>query len=93
MSKAPWLKVSQQEPLNGVSWPLDRRRGPGLNIQGHVRDLIMSELNVPIQKAQEVADKFAEMVESSQWLELSNGMATWRRKETFQEQPSMNPEI
>jgi hypothetical protein len=60
----------------------------GLNLQAYFRDLAMAEFGVPIQQAQAAADKFAEMVQSSEWLELSNGMATWQKKDIETQQPA-----
>lgn len=51
-----------------------QNRGAGLNIQAHMRDLLMSHANMEITQAQELADLFAQTVAASEWLELSNGM-------------------
>lgn len=51
----------------------------GLNIQAHVRDLLMSEASMPVAQAQQIADKFAQTVQNSSWVELSNGL-TFERK-------------
>ena len=51
----------------------------GLNIQAHLRDLLMSEASMPITQAQQIADMFAQTVQTSNWLELSSGL-TFERK-------------
>lgn len=56
-----------------------QNRGVGLNIQAHMRDLLMSHANMEITQAQELADLFAQTVAASDWLELSNGM-TFNKK-------------
>lgn len=48
--------------------------GVGLNIQAHMRDLLMSHANMDIAQAQQLADLFAETAAASDWLELSSGM-------------------
>ncbi len=50
----------------------------GLNIQSHLRDLLMSEVNMPIEQAQAIADKFTAMATNSDWLETSTGV-TWEK--------------
>lgn len=62
MQKTPWAKTGQAGPP-----------GNGLNVQSHLRDLLMSDLGLPIQQAQEIADKFSQEVENAQWLETSRG--------------------
>ncbi len=49
-------------------------RGVGLNIQAHMRDLLMSHANMDIQQAQTLADLFAQKVTESDWLETSTGL-------------------
>ena len=46
----------------------------GVNVSSYLRDLIMSELNVPLKEAQRIADIFDEMVSSSDWVETLGGV-------------------
>lgn len=46
----------------------------GVNVSSYMRDLIMSELDVPLKEAQRIADIFDEMVSSSDWVETLGGV-------------------
>lgn len=63
------IKTTQQNQQNQQD-----QRGVGLNIQAHMRDLLMSHTSMDIQQAQSLADMFAQKVTESDWLETSTGL-------------------
>ena len=64
------------------------QRSVGLNIQAFFRDLVMAHADMHHPQAQALADMFAQKVQESEWLELSNGL-TFEKK--FDPAPEQQP--